>query len=181
MKRIWLGIFAILLMPCMSGAQQAAPPEANPVSSAVRRIMERQSKNMVAAAEAMPAEKYGFKATPEQMTFGHLIIHTTETNNFLCSSVSGTPAPADAKLAETDPKDKLVGALKASAEYCTQALAKADDSKLSEEVPFFGDRKVSRATALIVITDAYADHYGLAAIYLRLNGIVPPTAQPKKT
>jgi uncharacterized damage-inducible protein DinB len=180
MRRILLGVLAVVLLPFTSGAQQAAAPEKNPVSNAVRRIVERQSKNMIAAAEAMPAEKYGFKATADQMSFGHLIIHAASANNFLCSGVSGTPAPAEEKLAETDPKDKLVAALKASVDYCTQALAKVDDSNLSEPVPFFGDRKVSRATALIVITDAYADHYGMAAIYLRLNGLVPPTAQAKK-
>ena len=73
-----------------------------------------------------------------------------------------------------------MAALKASFDYCTQALAKMDDSNLGEQVPFFGGRKVSRATAMIVLTDAFADHYGMAAIYLRLNGLVPPTAQPKK-
>jgi len=184
MKRILTAAAVILLSPLASLAQMGAPPaaqaETNPVSSAVRRIIERQAKNMVAAAEAMPAEKYSFKSTPDQMTFGHLIVHTAGTNNFLCSSVSGNPAPADDKLSETDSKDKLVAALKASIEYCTQALAKADDSNLGEQVPFFGGRKVSRANAMIVLTDAFADHYGMAAIYLRLNGVLPPSAQPKK-
>lgn len=184
MKRILAAAAIILLSPLASlaqmGAPQAAQAETNPVASAVRRILERQAKNMVAAAEAMPAEKYGFKSTPDQMTFGHLMVHTAGTNNFLCSSISGNPAPADDKLSETDPKDKLVAALKASIDYCTQALAKMDDSNLGEQVPFFGGRKVSRATAMIVLTDAFADHYGMAAIYLRLSGVVPPSAQPKK-
>jgi len=176
-------IAALLLLPVTLPAQQAAQPaapETNPVAAAVKRIVERQAKNMTAAAEAMPAEKYSYKSTPDQMTFGHLLIHTAETNNFLCSSISGNAAPADDKLSDTDSKDKLVAALKASIDYCTQALAKLDDSNLTEPVPFFGGRKVSRATAMIVLTDAYADHYGMAAIYLRLNGVTPPTAQPKK-
>ena len=184
MKRILTAAAAILLSPLALVAQQAAPPaappETNPVSNAVRKIVERQSKNIVAAAEAMPADKYGFKSTPDQMTFGHLMVHTAGTNNFLCSSISGNAAPADDKLSETDSKDKLVAAVKASIDYCTQALAKMDDSNLGEPVPFFGGRKLSRVTAMIVLTDAFADHYGMAAIYLRLNGVVPPTAQAKK-
>jgi uncharacterized damage-inducible protein DinB len=184
MKRTMLGILAVLLLPFIATAQQpaqpAAGPEANPVSSAVRRITERQVKNMVAAMEAMPAEKYGFKPTPDQMTFGHLGVHIAETNNFLCSSISGTPAPADEKLAGTEPKEKLVAAVKSSFDYCTQALAKMDDSNLGEQVPFFGGRKVSRATAMIVLAAAFSDHYGAEAMYLRLNGVVPPSAQPKK-
>ncbi len=182
-RGIPVAIAALLLMPVTLPAQQAAQPaapETNPVTAAVKRIVERQSKNMTAAAEAMPAEKYSYKSTPDQMTFGHLVVHTAGTNNFLCSSISGNPAPADDKLSEMDSKDKLVAALKASIDYCTQALAKTDDSNLTEQVPFFGGRKVSRVTAMIVLTDAYADHYGMAAIYLRLNGVTPPTAQPKK-
>jgi len=184
MKRTLLGILAMLLLPFAAGAQQAAQPAAgpdtNPVANAVRRIMERQAKNTTAAMDAMPADKYGFKPTPDQMTFGHLAVHIAETNNFLCASISGAPAPADEKLTGTEPKEKLVAAVKASIDYCTQALAKVDDSNLSEQVSFFGGRKASRATAMIVLTDAFADHYGAAAMYLRLNGVTPPTAQPKK-
>jgi len=87
MKRTLTAAAAILLSPLALLAQQAAAPaaqpETNPVSNAVRRIVERQAKSMVAAAEAMPAEKYGFKSTPDQMTFGHLMIHTAGTNNSL--------------------------------------------------------------------------------------------------
>lgn len=180
MNRTLLGMLTVLLLPFAASAQQAAGPDTNPVSNSVRKIMERQAKNTVAAMEAMPADKYGFKATPDQMTFGHLAVHIAETNNFLCSSISGAPAPADDKLTGTEPKEKLVAVVKSSVDYCTQALAKMDDSNLGEQVPFFGNHKVSRATAMIVLTDAYADHYGMAAIYLRLNGVVPPTAQPKK-
>ena len=180
MKRTLLGLLAALLLPFAAGAQQAAGPDTNPVSNAVRKIMERQAKNTAAAMEAMPADKFGFKPTPDQMTFGHLAVHIADTNNFLCASISGTPAPADDKLTGTEPKEKLVAAVKSSIDYCAQALAKTDDSNLAEQVPFFGGHKASRATAMIILTDAYADHYGAAAMYLRLNGVAPPTAQPKK-
>ena len=86
-------------------------------------------------------------------------------------------AAADApKLADTDPKDKLLPALKASYDFCTQALAKVDDSNLGEQLTLFGDRKMSRAAAMIAFTSSFADHYGMAAMYLRMNKLVPPTA-----
>jgi hypothetical protein len=83
-------------------------------------------------------------------------------------------------LKDTDEKDKLVAALKASFDFCTAALGKVDDSKLADEVELFGGRKGPRAFALIALTNDWADHYSSAAIYLRLNGLLPPTAQPKK-
>lgn len=188
MKRNLLGLLAVMILPFTTGGQQPAQPaaqattqtDANPVSNSVRKIMDRRAKLMVAAAEAVPAEKYNFRPTPDQMTFGHLIMHTAEANNFLCSGISGMAAPADAKTADTDPKEKLVAALKSSFDYCTQALAKMDDTNLGAQVPFFGGGKISRAGAMIALTDVAYDHYGMAAMYMRLNGLNPPSAEPKK-
>ena len=73
-----------------------------------------------------------------------------------------------------------MAALKASFDFCTTALAKVDDSKLSDQVELFGGRKGPRAFALIALTNDWADHYSSAAMYLRLNGLLPPTAQPKQ-
>jgi hypothetical protein len=161
-----------------ASAQEAAKlgPVTNPVSSAVKTQLPRFSKNMVAAAEAMPADKYNFKPTPEMNSFAHLVMHIAQSNNGLCSKISDTPAP-DAKLADTDPKDKLVAGLKASFDYCASALDKVDDSKLGDQM-MLRDRPFSRAAVLIILSDDWYDHYGAQATYLRLNGILPPTAQP---
>ena len=155
----------------------ALAPVSNPVSGAVKAQLPRFSKNMVAAAEAMPADKFNFKPTPEMNSFAHLVMHIAQSNNGLCSKISDTPAP-EAKLADTDPKDKLVAGLKASFDYCASALEKVDDSKLGDQMMLFGNRPFSRANVLIILSDDWYDHYGAQATYLRLNGILPPTAQP---
>jgi uncharacterized damage-inducible protein DinB len=153
----------------------------NPVTSVVKEILPHQQKNLVAAVEEMPADKFGYKPTEQQTTFGHLVLHMIGANNHLCSTIGDVPEvkPAVA-LTESDSKDKLVAALKASFEFCSTALAKVDDSKLGDEVELFGGRKGPRAFALIALTNDWADHYSSAAMYLRLNGLLPPTAQPKK-
>ncbi|HEY4818014.1 MAG TPA: DinB family protein [Candidatus Acidoferrum sp.] len=172
----WLTLLMLVAVVAVS-AQENSAPVANPVSTTVKNQLTRFSKNMVAAAESMPAEKYGFKPTPEMNTFGHLVMHIVQSNNLLCSKISGTAAP-DSKLADSDGKDKLVAGLKASFEFCSTALANVDDSKLGESMVLFGNRPATRAAALIGLSDGWNDHYGAEAIYLRLNGILPPTAQP---
>ena len=155
--------------------------EKNPVTSVAREILPRQQKNLVAAVEEMPADKFGYKPTEQQMTFGHLVLHIIGSNNHLCSTIGDVPeVKAPVPLKETDGKDKLVAGLKASFDFCTTALAKVDDSKLGDEVELFGGRKGPRAFALIALTNDWADHYSSAAMYLRLNGLLPPTAQSKK-
>lgn len=165
-----------------AGAASAQPdmgPVANPVSTMIKGMLPRYAKIMAAAAEAMPAEKYGFKPSPEMNSFGHLVMHIAQSNNVLCSKIGGAAAP-DAKYSDSDPKDKLVAALKASFEFCTTALANVDDAKLGEQFMVFGNRPTSRAGALIMLSGGWTDHYATEAIYLRLNGILPPTAQPPK-
>jgi hypothetical protein len=174
MKKVVV-VVALLLCSAALFAQETK----NPVSSAVRDILTRQQKNLVAAAEEMPADKYDYKATPQQMSFAHLTIHVTETNNLLCAKVADVPEPKTAEQKETDGKDKLVAAMKSSFDFCGTALAKVDDSKLGDELELFGGHKGTRAMAMFIITNALADHYSVAAMYLRLNGMLPPTAQKK--
>jgi hypothetical protein len=179
MKQIGLVMAGLLVSGAMCAAQDAAPagPVANPVTTMVKSQLTRYEKNMVGAAELMPAEKYGFKPTPEMNSFGHTVMHIAQSNYFLCSKISGQAAP-DLKLTDADGKDKLVAALKGSFEFCSTALAGVDDSKLSDPLTLFGNRQPSRAGALIILSDDWYDHYAGQAIYLRLNGILPPTAQP---
>src|SRR5436190_1051082 len=89
-------------------------------------------------------------------------------------------AAPDTKIAESDPKDKLVAMMKDSFAFCSTALANVDDSKLGEQLMLFGNRPISRGGALVALGGSWTDHYATEAIYLRLNGILPPTAQPPK-
>lgn len=166
-------------------AAQTFTPSANPVSDTIRGLAARGSKSLVASAELMPPDKYGYHPTDAQMTFGQLVVHVVRTNVALCSAIGGTPAPLTPeelkKLSDTDPKDALVGAIRQSFDYCSEAVAKVNDAQLGEEVSLFGHRTgQSRAAAMITIATDWADHYSTAASYLRLNGILPPTAQAKK-
>jgi len=172
MKRLLVVVtFAALATPLF--AQQ----NKNVVSDVIREMLPRQAKNLIGAVEEMPADKFSFKPTPPQMTFAHLVIHITESNNYLCAKAGDAAAPKVPELSETDVKNNLLAAMKASFDFCTTALAKVDDSKLGDTVDLFGGRQGPRAFALIALTNDWADHYSAAAQYLRLNGLLPPTAK----
>jgi DinB superfamily len=170
-KLIWLLAVAGLCVPGLCAQDK------NPVAAAIREAEQGRAKNMVAAADEMPADKYSFKATPEQMTFAHLTLHISEANYVFCSKVGGMPAPEHPKLNETDAKAKLVEGMKASFDFCGTALAKLDDSNLGEMLTLFGEHKGTRAAAILMLSSSWADHYSLEATYLRLNGHLPPTAK----
>jgi hypothetical protein len=181
MKRL-MSLGAICLLASMSLPSMAAMAQdsaKNPLTATVRETLDMYSKNLVATAEEMPAERYAYHPTPEQMTFGKSIEHVAEVNMFACAKVSDMPAPQAPKATEADGKEKLVAGLKASMEYCQQAFSKLTDAKLAETVPFFGGKRVTRLGAALEVNNDLIDHYAALAVYLRLNKLLPPTAQKK--
>jgi hypothetical protein len=161
-------------------AAQAAVPVKDPVATSLRMLLPRSRNNILGAIGAMPADKFNYKPTPDQMTFAHLVVHIVGSNNGGCAKAADVAEPKVEELKETDSKDKMLAAATASFDFCADALGKMDDSKLGDTVELFGGRKFPRAMAALGLSSGWADHYAAAAMYLRLNGILPPSAQPKK-
>ena len=160
----------VALTPAIAAAQAA------PVAAAFRENAATMGKNLTAAAEVMPADKYSFKPTPAQMSFGDILGHLAGGNDLLCSAIGGAKPPTRTKLAATAGKDALIARLKETFAFCNQTLAGLDDSKLAEKITLWGET-MSRAAVEIETAGDWADHYSQMAIYLRLNGMLPPTAK----
>ena len=171
--RTGLGILLLAVWAHSALAQQIK----NPVSMVVRELLDRQQKNLTAAAAEMPAAKYGYSPTPEQMSFAHLVIHIAESNYHLCSLLADMPAPKAWAPTGKEGKQELVAALQDSFDYCGKAVAAMDDTKLGDTIPGHHGDPAPRAWAAIALTNDWADHYSAAAMYLRLNGMLPPTAK----
>jgi len=168
--------FALTLTVVLLAGAAALAQTKNPVSSALQQMLPGRQKNTVAAVEAMPADKFSYKPSADQVTFGHLAAHIVESNNLFCSKAAAVPEPKVEEAKESDGKDKLVAAVKASFDFCSDALSKMDDSKLGESTDFFG-QQATRARIALILASSWADHYAEAAMYLRLNGITPPSAK----
>ena len=134
-------------------------------------------KNLMAAVDVMPGDKFGFKPTPAQMSFGDIAMHLAQGNDYLCGAIGGMKAPQRTKVSTADTKEVISARLKETFAFCDQALAAVDDSKLAEEIPFFGGKNMTRAAIMTITTGDWADHYSQQAIYLRLNDQLPPTAR----
>src|ERR1700677_5142971 len=110
-----------LLWLAMISLAANAQTTANPVVSTAREIFLRQSKFIVAAAEQMPADKYSYHPTPDQWTFAKITSHIALSGNAICGMLSDTKPP-EGKVSDTDSKDAIVTAVKASFEFCDKAL-----------------------------------------------------------
>ena len=175
-RQVVLALALVLLAQPARG--QGTPPD--PVSTAVRADAERLSRDLVAAADDMPAAKYGFKPTPPQMSVAEVVLHLGGDNAFGCAAIGATKAPEEPKLTPGDSPPKLIARLKRSFAFCNSVLAKVHDATLGEKVPGFDSGQVTRAAMMLEMHEDWADHYSQLANYLRLSGILPPTARGQK-
>lgn len=177
MKYLWVLALAALLLPVGAGAQDSVTIP-NPITSLLKQQVVRYGQWQVAGAEAMPAEKYSYRSTPETRTFGQLLLHVAQFNNNICTRISAMTAPDIKDVKDTDSKDKLVAAVKGSFDFCATVLNGLDDSTLGQSAGKMGPNTLSRGGALVILGEDWFDHYSTMAIYLRENGINPPSAQP---
>ncbi len=164
--------------PAAAPAPAPAPARStSPVADGLRAMHQRFSGILIAAAEAMPADKYNYRPTPAQMSFAQIQVHlANEGNDVLCGNTAGLAVPQRAAVDSTATKEQLVARLKETFQFCEQAFARMDDSKLADPISMFG-MNMTRATAVLITVADWSDHYSQEANYLRLNGILPPTAQ----
>ena len=154
-----------------------AQDASNPVVTSAKEIFQRQSAYMVAAAEQMPADKYAYHPTADQWTYGKIVSHVIQGNFGVCGMLSGDGPGHAPAVTETTPKDQLVALLKQSFDTCGKALDGLQDSSLGATISFFRGAKKPRARALFELTADLEDHYSQMASYLRLSGMLPPSAK----
>jgi hypothetical protein len=129
-------------------------------------------------AAEMPAEKYGFKATPAEETFGERTVHVAATNVYFLGLLGAT-APKPSVDPKATGKDAALKALDESFAYGSAILEQQTDRTLLQLIAsppkFMGPS--SRARVMVFLTGHTWDIYGQLAVYLRLTGLVPPASQ----
>ena len=173
MKRVVL----ILTIAVFGSAAMASAQSAKAIADAIAIEAHSNATNMIAAAEAVPADKYAWTPSPAQVSFGHIFAHAADANYTLCSAFSGQTKPA-VPVGADGAKPALVDQLKASFAYCDKAFAAIDPARLDQEISLYG-RKVTGWWVLFHMALDWGDHYGQIAMMLRANGITPPSAQPR--
>jgi uncharacterized damage-inducible protein DinB len=130
---------------------------------------------MTKIADAMPEDRFGYKPTPPQRSYGEQILHVAVDNVAIVKLLGGkSPAPAITKNAAS--KAEVLKALADSYDYGSAVIREQTDQSMAEpvQVPnFLGTR-----ARLVWSAIGHAwDEYGVMTVYLRLNGIVPPASR----
>lgn len=169
---------------------QQSPQSVPTVASVVDRDISTTEKQIVDAAEAMPADKFNF--TPESLnipgsnykgvrSFAVTVKHIAASNWFIWSPLTGDKLPEGLGddgngPANLQTKADIVSFLKDSFALGHRAAASLTAENMLQSP---GNSKSTRLRlAEFGVAHAY-DHYGQMVEYLRMNGIVPPASRPK--
>jgi hypothetical protein len=165
------------------------------VGTALMRTFGEEEYEFRSAAEAMPLDKYNFRpavqgkfteAAPfgptELRTFAEQIKHVACANFAFAAEFDGKQPPADCDKGGPNPakmRAEILTYLRDSFAALNKSLNAITSKNMYEPIegPYAGPntRLGLAGTAIWHV----ADHYGQVALYLRLNGIVPPASRPK--
>ncbi len=137
-------------------------------ATATERYFNVVRSNLEESADAMPAEKYGFRLTEGQMSFAEWLIHSAQRNYRDCAVLKGVSTPdAEKQAASLKEKAEVSQALKDSFAYCAEALQQTTDQKA------ISSPEMSYAFLHLVVHNN--EIYGNVVGYLRVAGILPPS------
>jgi uncharacterized damage-inducible protein DinB len=182
-------ILALTLPVTLSAQQPAQGPQPNPITTALKNRTLAMRRNIAQAFDSIPESKFSYKPTPAQLTIGFIAQHLAGDDYFFCNNFGDMKATLPEEDTTTPdsvkakwPKEKLVAKLKAANTFCENALNQLDDAKLAETFTVTQggtSRQVPRINYVLGHALDLADHYSQLANYMRLNGILPPTALPR--
>lgn len=160
-----------LLAPLPSFAQKAD------IKDELLKELAEMKDSMVKISNEMPAEKFGFKPTPPQRSYGEQILHVASANVTWTKTLGGKPSAPAIDMKSTS-KTEIIKALEASFDYASAVLSEQPPDALLQQVkmPWSGELESRLHVGYSIVSHAW-DIYGQMAVYLRLNGHVPPASQ----
>jgi len=167
---------AMMALACGMGSVAAAAQMAGGPVAEAKRNYENVKKNIMASAEKMPADGYSYKPEPDTRIFARVLTHVTEAQFRSCGAINGTDPKTLVVPEQTAGKDAVMAALKLSFAECDKAFASVTDAQIAETVQA-GPAKRSKIGLLWGTASHDNEQYATLALYLRLKGLQPPSAE----
>ena len=177
MKAIKMGILALSLLTGLATSRSGTTE--SDYKAVFAKHYQVSKEFTLAVAEAMPAEDYGFKPQPEELSFGQLMVHIAAQNSQSCANATGTKLPPSMPPYDAEPvpvmdKQSAIKLLTISYDTCARALEATPSEQWNKEVYKFQGQPVLAYEALWYTFTHTAHHRAQAEVYLRVKNIKPP-------
>jgi uncharacterized damage-inducible protein DinB len=168
--------------PTTTSTQISTRPAAAPAAPAsgfradFLGLFDEVSKQIVDLAEAVPADKYGWRPAPAVRSTSEVYMHIVGGNSYLPSFLGVKPMEGTERGMEKSVTEKarVVDLLKKSMAHARSAVLAIPDADLDKKVKIFGGKEVSERTVVMIIGNHLHEHLGQAIAYARMSGITPP-------
>ena len=187
MKSVQCAVFGFIALVTIAGAQNPKPAEEHrTVTMVLDRLTSNLENEFMAAADAMPEDKYSFAPTNGEFkgvrTFAQQVKHVAAVNYIFGAAILSEKVPVDvgdeSGPASLTTKADILKYLKDSFVYVHKALATINEKNVVGTVRSpFGEGSVSRLGLATSVPAHGYDHYGQMVVYLRMNGIGPPASR----
>ena len=158
---------AALVLPALA-------QDAGTVPSVLVDHWKTSKKYVIALAEQMPAEDYGFKPNPAEMSFGEQMAHIAGTNSYFFATLSGQKDPLG-KPANFE-KATVIKMLNDSYDFVISALGTINHDTMMKTFDGEGGKMTGMEMMLLAV-DHTAHHRGQCIVYLRAKNIKPTDYQ----
>lgn len=128
---------------------------------------------LVEIAKAMPEEKYAFKPTEREMSFGEQLLHIKGNIDWLSTSYFTDENFDKTKDEKKYSKEEIIAMLEKTFDTSLEIIKNTNPESLNEKVDFFAGPK-TKLQILNLIQDHITHHRGQLIVYLNLNKVVPP-------
>lgn len=167
--KIFLTILTLISMITFSQAQSSVEE--------IVKDWERAKAYTKEYLDAMPAEKYGFKPTPEIRSFAEQMLHLTDANYGFTSAATGVPSPVgmgESEKSTDQSKENVIKLVMSGYDFVINSVKYMTPDQLNDATTLFGRFEMTKAKALEKCFEHQTHHRGQTTIYLRLVGVIPP-------
>lgn len=127
--------------------------------------------------DAMPAENFNLKPTPEMRSFAQQMLHITDGNYGFASAATGVASPigqGESEKSTDQSKENVTKLVMAGYDFVINSVKTLTPAQLNEATKLFGQFDMSKGKALEKCFEHQTHHRGQTTVYLRLAGATPP-------
>lgn len=170
-----LSLMSLMSFPAFAH-EEAKAASGGDVRGEILAQLADAEKKLTALAEAVPAEKFGWRPAEKVRSVGEVFMHVAGGNYFL-PTFWGVKVPEGTKPREFEPsggdKAKVLATMKASFEHVRNAIKNAPEADLGKMIKLFGNDATMRQAMMVAANHAH-EHLGQSIAYARMNGVAPP-------
>lgn len=127
--------------------------------------------------DAMPADKYDLKPTPEMRSFAEQMLHFTDANYAFAAAATGEKSPigqGESEKSTDKSKENTTKLVLAGYDFVIAGIKKMTPAVMNENVKMFGRFEMTKGVALAKCFEHQTHHRGQTTVYIRLAGAKPP-------